>query len=20
MPKCTPHTKIQWLRCNANGW
>jgi len=20
MPKCAPHTQIQWLRCNANGW
>jgi len=20
MPKCAPHTKTQWLRCNANGW
>jgi len=20
MPECTPHTKMQWLRCNANGW
>jgi len=20
MPKCAPHTKMQWLRCNANGW
>jgi len=20
MPKCTPHTKTQWLRCNGNGW
>jgi len=20
MPKCAPHTKTQWLRCNDNGW
>jgi len=20
MPKCAPHTKTHWLRCNANGW
>jgi len=20
MPKCVLHTKMQWLRCNANGW
>jgi len=20
MPKCAPHIKTQWLRCNANGW
>jgi len=19
-PKCAQHTRIQWLRCNANGW
>jgi len=19
MPKCAPHTKTLWLRCNANG-
>jgi len=19
MRKCAPHTKTQWLRCNANG-
>jgi len=20
MPKCALHTKMQWLRGNANGW
>jgi len=20
MPKCSLHTKMQWLRCYANGW
>jgi len=20
MPKCAQRTKMQWLRCNANGW
>jgi len=20
MPKRAPHTKTQWLRCNASGW
>jgi len=20
MPNCALHKKMQWLRCNANGW